>query len=56
MKTHVQMFLPFFFKQGRTWDGIPWETVLGTSFQGALDPQFSVSQKAVHGPQDRITC
>ena len=41
------LHLSFFLERDRTCYGIPWEAVLESSFQGALDPSFMD-----HGPQD----
>ena len=49
------LHLSFFFERDRTCEGTPWEAVMESSFQGTLDPKFSVSQEMVHGLQDRIT-
>lgn len=49
------LHLSFFFERDRTCEGIPWKAVTESSFQGTLDPEFSVSQEMVHGLQDRIT-
>ena len=46
------LHLSVFFERDRTCYGIPWKAVTESSFQGALDPSFTVSWEMVHEPQD----